>query len=186
MQPQTHNRISPAAKRYATALFQLAKEGGGLDAILGDLDVMQQSIAISPELQALIRLPIIPANSKQAAMVAFAEKSGMTAAMVSTLALLCQSRRLNLLPQIIVAYKGLYDASLGILPVLVTSARALPKQALSAISEAVQKSTGKTPRIENRLDSSVLAGVQLQIGSKVIDNTLQGRLGRFQKILQEG
>ena len=186
MQAQTSTRISPAAKRYATALFQLAKDGGGLDAVRSDLNNLQQMVDSSPDLQALIHLRAISASDKQAAMVALAEKAGLTTAVVSTLALLCQNRRLNVLPEIIVAYNGLHDASLGIVHVVATSARPISKDILAKMLDSIEKSTGKSPRIENRLDASVLGGMRLQIGSRVIDNTLQGRLGRFQKILQEG
>ena len=89
------------AARYATALFELAKEDKGLKALEADATALADALAVSPELVAMIGSPVVTRDEQAAAIAAIAKKMKLSALTSKTLALLASKRRLFVLPYMV-------------------------------------------------------------------------------------
>ena len=89
------------AGRYAQALFELAKEAGGLKALEADTDALGDALKVSPEFAAMISSPVIARDEQAAAVQAVAAKMGVSTLMANTLALMASKRRLFVMPQLV-------------------------------------------------------------------------------------
>ena len=116
---------SGIAARYATALFELAKEDKSLKALEADADALGAALAASPELTAMIASPVVSRDEQGAAIAAIAKKMKLSALTANTLALMAQNRRLFVLPQLVADVLARIAAEKGEGTAEVSSAAAL-------------------------------------------------------------
>ena len=102
------------AGRYATAVFELAKESGDLGALERDVDTLEEAISESSDLRDLINSPIYSREEQGAAIAAIADKMGLTSVMANTLKLMASKRRLFVLPQLVKVLRDLMDEPNGV------------------------------------------------------------------------
>ena len=95
------------AARYATAVFELAKDGKGLDALEQDIDTLDAALSESADFRALIHSPVYSRDAQGKAVSAIAEKMGLGEILANTLKLMASKRRLFVLPHLVSALRGL-------------------------------------------------------------------------------
>ncbi|MEL6610432.1 MAG: F0F1 ATP synthase subunit delta, partial [Pseudomonadota bacterium] len=81
------------AARYATAVYELAKEAGDVKSLEGDIETLTTAMAESSDFNALINSPLYSRDEQRAAVTAIASKAGLTSVMSNTLALMADKRR---------------------------------------------------------------------------------------------
>lgn len=169
---------SPAAKRYARALYSQAAATGAGDAVEADVRHLGALLAASPELAAFAVNPVVPPDRQQAALERlFANRSH--ALTQRFLMLLVTRQRLALLAPICAIYRALCDEAHGIVQATITAGRPLDDAQVKAICRRLAERTGKTiePRVE--VDSSLLGGFSIKVGDRVTDLTLRHQLERL-------
>ncbi|OXS79002.1 F0F1 ATP synthase subunit delta [Domibacillus enclensis] len=173
---------SGAAKRYAIALFELAKEQKQVVEIEQELRVVKQVFGESKELLTVLEAPKLSAEQKQAMIVsAFGQAS---APVVNTLKLLVQRHRTNEIPAVCDEYITLANEERGTADAIVYSVRPLSPIEETAVSQAFSRKVGKqTLNIENIVDPNLLGGLKVRIGNRIFDGTLRGKLNRLEKKL---
>ncbi|MFD2173601.1 F0F1 ATP synthase subunit delta [Rhodobacter lacus] len=173
------------AGRYATAIFDLAKDAGGLDALSADVDALRAAVNGSPELRELIGSPIYSRADQEAAIAALATKMGLSAPLANGLKLMASKRRLFALPQLL---KGLAEAiaeAKGEMTADVTSATALSDAQTEKLAAALAKKTGKTVKLNVAVDESLIGGMIVKLGSRMIDSTVKAKLASLQNAMKE-
>ncbi len=164
------------AGRYATAVFEMAEAGGALDRVADDLERLAAMIHASDDLARLIRSPVISRQDQKRAMAALMEKSGMDELSVRFVGVVAQNRRLVVLPDMIAAYRALLAAHRGEASVEVISAKTLTEKQRTAIGAALKKAVGAKVALDVKVDSGLLGGLIVRVGSRMIDSSLSTKL----------
>jgi F-type H+-transporting ATPase subunit delta len=167
---------SGVASRYANALFDLAKERGGLEEAGADLASLQQAIGESDDLARLLRSPVISREEHARATAVLAERIGASEIVKNFLGVLANQRRLAALPAIIDEFARLLAAHRGEETAEVTSAQALDEAQLGDVRDAVAKYAGRPVQLTASVDPTLLGGIVVRIGSRMIDASLKTKL----------
>ena len=173
------------AARYATAVFDLAKEDNGIDAVETDLDTLDAAIKDSADFRDLIGSPMYSREAQGRAVVALADKMGLGATMKNTLSLLAAKRRLFVLPQLLAELRAAIAAHKGELTAEVVSAKALTKTQSEKLSKTLADTFGKTVKINAAVDDALIGGLIVKVGSKMIDTSIRSKLNSLQNAMKE-
>ena len=173
------------AARYATAVFDLAKESSELDALERDVDALEAAIAESSDLRDLIRSPIYTRDQQGGAVAALAEKMGLTGIVANTLKLMASKRRLFVLTQLLVVLRGKIADEKGEVTAEVQAAHALTEEQQSELAKTLKASVGKDVKMKLSVDESLIGGLIVKVGSKMIDTSIRSKLAALQNTMKE-
>lgn len=172
--------VSGLAERYAAALFDLADERKELDAVAGDLQSLRAMLRDSAEFRRLIRSPVLSRGEQGKAIAALGEKAGLSVLTRNFLGLLAQNRRLFALPEMIDGYLRQLAERRGEVTAQVLSAQDLTPAQREAVNEQLRKVVGRKVAIDIQVDPSLLGGLVVKVGSRMIDASLKSKLHRLQ------
>ena len=173
------------AQRYATALFDLAKEDNALPGLEADATALEAALAASPELSAMIASPILSRTEQTAAVTAIAAKMGVAPLMANTLALMGANRRLFVLPQFIANLRARISAEKGEVTAEVTAASVLSAAQSEKLAATLKAKTGKTVILKTTVDASLIGGLVVKLGSTMIDTSVKAKLAALQNAMKE-
>jgi F-type H+-transporting ATPase subunit delta len=173
------------ASRYASALFELAREDKALTALEADISQLSETLAASAELRAMIASPVISREDQGRAMAAIAAKLGLGALTANTLALMADKRRLFVLPQFLANLADLIAAEKGEVTAEVTAARALTAAQSRTLAETLKARVGKTVKLNTTVDESLIGGLVVKLGSTMIDTSVKAKLAALQNAMKE-
>ena len=173
------------AQRYASAVFEIAKEAKNVKEIEGDLDNLAQALADSDDFRNLIHSPIYTRDQQGAAITAIAKKMGLSGTMTNTLALMATKRRLFVVPQLVKALRELIAEDKGEVTAEVTSAKALTKAQSDKLAKTLKAQTGKDVSLQATVDESLIGGLIVKVGSKMIDTSIRSKLANLQNAMKE-
>ena len=165
--------------RYATALFDLADEVKALDDVANDLASVGVMIQESDDLQRLIRSPIISRDDQLGAMDAVLEASGVGQLTRNFIGVVTRNRRLFALPGMIKDYQALLAAARGEATAEVTSAQQLSDAQISAVEDSIKQAMGTKVAIDAKVDESLLGGLIVKVGSRMVDTSLKTKLSQL-------
>jgi F-type H+-transporting ATPase subunit delta len=164
------------AGRYANAVFELAQDQKAMDAVSADLASLRRAVELSPDLARLVRSPVFSAEDHAKALTAILEKMSAHPLTTKFVLLLAKKRRLFALNQIISAYEHLVAKSRGETEAEVTAARHLNDDEVGELKSMLKSNLGKEPRLHSRIDPTLLGGLIVKIGSRMIDSSLRTKL----------
>lgn len=173
------------AARYATAVFAIAKEEGALAALESDVDALDAALKDSADLKALISSPVYTRDEQGKAILAIAGKMGLGGTTSNVLGLMAQKRRLFVLPQMVAALRERIAEEKGEVTAEVTSAKALTKTQSDKLAETLAKQAGKDVKIISTVDESLIGGLVVKVGSKMIDTSIASKLKALQNTMKE-
>ena len=164
------------AGRYANAVFELAQEQKAVDAVSADLASLRRAMETSSDLTRLVRSPVFSAEDQAKALKAVLEKMGAEALTIKFVLLLAQKRRLFILTHVITAFESLLAKSRGETEAEVTAARALSDGEIAELKTVLKSKLGKEPRLHSKIDPTLLGGLIVKVGSRMIDSSLRTKL----------
>lgn len=173
------------AQRYAKAVFELALNAKGLDALESEVGTLAAALAVSADFNDLISSPIYSRDSQEKAVKALGAAMGLGPIMGNTLQLMATKRRLFVLPQMIAALRGLIAEHKGEITADVTSAETLSDAQKTALSAALSKSFGKDVKLNLAVDETLIGGLVVKVGSRMIDTSIRAKLNSLQNIMKE-
>lgn len=176
---------SGIAQRYATAVFELAKEANGLAALESDIDALDGALADSAELRAMLTSPVYSRDDTAKAIDALAAKMALSPAMRGALGMMAQNRRLFAVPQLNAALRRMIAEEKGEVTADVTSATVLTKAQADALAKTLKERIGKTVKLNVAVDESLIGGLIVKVGSKMIDTSIRSRLAALQHSMKE-
>src|SRR5579872_3306758 len=162
--------------RYATAAFDLAAEERSLDLLASDFASLKSMLARSADLVSLVRSPVISRDAQAAAMEAVLMKAGAATLTRKLVLLLAKKRRLFILSNVIAAFEQLVARHRGQIAADVTSARELSADETNDLKRILKDRFGREPRLTMHVDPSLLGGIVLKVGSRMIDSSLRTKL----------
>ncbi len=176
---------SAVAGRYANALFELASEENAIPAVSQAMASFSKALAESADLRQLIHSPIFKTEDQMNAIDALAEKGKLTGLALNFVKLMCEKRRLSALPEAIVAFQAKVAEARGEVVAEVTSAEKLNAVQIKDLTAALQARVGKDVAVTAKVDSSLLGGLVVKIGSTLIDDSLKTKLQNL-KVAMKG
>ncbi|ADM09112.1 ATP synthase F1, delta subunit [Parvularcula bermudensis HTCC2503] len=176
---------SEVAERYSEALFDLALENGELDAVERDLLSLEKALANSEDLRRLIKSPVFDNDTKQAGLVAVLERAAASRTVLNFARLLSANGRASALPGIIAAFNRRLAKHRGRVAAEAISAKPLTDEQERDLRSRLEAAVGKTVELSTQVDPSLLGGLIVKVGSRMIDSSLRTKLNRLQQTLKE-
>ncbi len=173
------------AQRYATAVFELAKEDKKLAAVEKDLAALDEALSGSPEFAAMISSPVYSREDQTKAVTALAKKMKLSPAITGVLGVMGEKRRLFVLPQFVTALRDAIADDKGEVTAEVTAAKSMTKAQQDKLAKALKAAVGKDVKINVAVDESLIGGLVVKVGSKMIDSSIRSRLSALQNSMKE-
>jgi F-type H+-transporting ATPase subunit delta len=174
------------AGRYATALFELARDNKAVDAVKKDLDQFEALANGSADLNRLVRSPVFGADEQLKALSAILAKAGITGLAANFLRVITTNRRLFAVRDMIRAYRGLVARHKGEVTAEVTVAEKLNDKNLDALKSALKSVTGgKDIDLEVKVDPAIIGGLIVKVGSRMVDSSLRTKLNSIKFAMKE-
>ncbi len=177
--------VSGVSGRYATALFELARDEKSVDAVVADLNAFDAMLAESEDLRRLVRSPVFSADSQSKALTAILDKSGIAGTAANFLKVLTANRRLFAVADVIRAFRALVAKFRGEATADVTVAEALSEPNLDALKVALKSVTGKDVTLNVKVDPSIIGGLVVKLGSRMVDSSLRTKLNSIKHAMKE-
>ena len=177
--------VSGVSGRYATALFELARDEKSVDAVKADLDKFAAMLAESDDLKRLVRSPVFGAEAQSKALAAVLDKAGISGISANFLQVLTANRRLFVVSDVIRAFNALVAKFKGEASADVTVAEALSDKNLDALKVALKSVTGKDVALNVKVDQSIIGGLVVKLGSRMVDSSLRTKLNSIKNAMKE-
>ena len=165
------------ARRYAEAAFEIAQRDDSMAAWLAALRVAEERLS-GPDIARLLASPAIPAAARVEVLLRLLGED-VRGAPRNLLALMVRRGRFELLPSVAREFRRLYRRREGIVEATVTSAAALDAAELAALQARLAAMTGQDVELSQQIDASLLGGLQVRVGDRLIDGSVRGRLERL-------
>ena len=162
--------------RYATALFELARDSRSLDTVEASLGNVRRALDESAEFKRLTTSPLVARGDAKKAVAALTEALSIDPTTAKFLGVLADNRRLSQLVAIIRAFRTLAAHHRGETNAEVTSAHPLDKGQVDALEQQLRKRLGRDVSVDLSVDPSLLGGLVVRIGSQMIDSSIKTRL----------
>ena len=177
--------VSGVSGRYATALFELARDEKSIDAVKADLDEFEALLSESADLKRLVRSPVFSADAQLKALTAVLDKAGVTGIAANFLKVLTRNRRLFAIGDVIRAFRALVARFKGEASADVTVAERLSDRNLDALKTALKSVTGKDVALNVNVDPSIIGGLVVKLGSRMVDSSLRTKLNSIKHAMKE-
>lgn len=177
--------VSGVAERYASALFDLARDQSALQQVEAELRSIGSLIEGSEDLRRLVQSPVFSAEDQERAVGAVADRAGIRGLTGNFLRLVAKNRRLFALPGIITAFSNMAARQRGEVTAEVTSAHRLTDAQVADLKAALKDKLGKDVTLQMRVNPALLGGLIVRVGSRMIDTSLRTRLMSIKTQLKE-
>ncbi|WP_316192451.1 MULTISPECIES: F0F1 ATP synthase subunit delta [unclassified Bradyrhizobium] len=177
--------VSGVSGRYATALFELARDEKSIDAVKADLDKFDALVTESADLKRLVRSPVFAADVQLKALTAVLDKAGISGIAANFLKVLTANRRLFAVADVIRAFSALVAKFKGEASADVTVAEPLSDKNLDALKAALKTVTGKDVALNVKVDPAIIGGLVVKFGSRMIDSSLRTKLNSIKHAMKE-
>lgn len=174
--------MTAAEREYATALYQLSREENQVEEIREGLALACQAMGDAPEYVKLLQNPALP-KVQRLELLDEAFRDAVPGYVLNFLKILCEKSALGILDGCQNAFLALYYEERNILPVTATSAQPLSEAQRAGLKEKLEKATGKTVLLNERVDETLLGGMKVEYAGKELDGSVAGRMERLRRIL---
>ena len=183
-QHSDHQHASPTAVTYAQSVLELANEQKQAEPIGQELAGLKQILDETPQIREVFTNPAISAEEREQ-LLQRAFKNNISPLLFNTLGVLNQHDRLGLISQIAQAYDDLLELQLGKVEVDLTVAQKLEPQQLEEARTRISAALGRDAVVHQYVDDSIIGGMILRVGDKLIDSSVRYQLAAMKKQLLE-
>jgi len=177
--------VSGMAGRYATALFELAREQNAIDTVKVNLDRFDALVAEIADLARLLRSPVLSADEQGRALSGVLDKVGIDGLAANFLRLVATNRRLFAALDMVKAYRALVAKHKGEVTAEVTVAEKPSEAHLAAIKDALRAVTKKDVQVDVKVDPAIIGGLVVKLGSRMVDSSLRTKLNAIKLAMKE-
>ncbi len=173
------------AGRYAGALYALAEESGKIDAVVKDMNGVAELVSANQDMRMLVESPAITWAEQTKAVTAVLEKGGADALTVKFVGTVASNGRLHALSRIISAFLAEHARRRGEVSAEVISAVEMDDARRARVEQAVSKLAGSDKlSLSMRVDPSLIGGLVVRIGSRMIDTSIRTKLNRLETAMK--
>ncbi|KXG76262.1 F0F1 ATP synthase subunit delta [Thermotalea metallivorans] len=176
--------VELVAKSYAEALFDVALELNQLDQYGAELNFVMESFQQHPEFFELYKTPRI-SNEEKKRIIEAVFQGKISPEVMNFLKILSDKRRTGVIEAIVKSYHKLVHEHQNIAEALAVTTVPMKDEDKAALEVKLSKMTGKKVILKNEIDTTIIGGMLVRIGDKVIDGTVQGRLNKLKESLAQ-
>jgi F-type H+-transporting ATPase subunit delta len=173
-----------AARRYAEAAFEIATRDGTVEAWRSELD-MAGAVVEDPTVARALANPAVALEDRDA-MVDSAIGPMVSGPVLNLVKLMLRRGRIEQLPRVATEFRRLDNARQGIVPATATTAAPLSQDEVRALVGRLEQMTGARIELDLQVDPSLLGGLVVRVGDRLIDGSVRGRLERLRNQLVSG
>lgn len=177
---------SSAARRYARALFSLAKAERRGRETMEELDGLAAMFEMSPELRDALLTPLHPVKERRAVLRAVAEREGLSRLITNFYSFLIDQRRMVDFPGIREEFGRLVDEESGLMTAQVVSAKPLDDRRKDRLRRALSERTGYEVKLDISVDPDLIGGAMATVGDLVFDGSIRTQLEQLRANLTKG
>jgi F-type H+-transporting ATPase subunit delta len=181
---EEHN-VSGVASRYATALFELALEEKALERVENDLTRFNEALDAVEDLRRLVKSPMFSAEEQGRALAAVLDEMKVEGLTKNFLLLVSKNRRLFAAPDMIRAFRAMLAEHRGEMSATVTAASKLTEAQVTALKQALKAALGKDLMLDQQVDASLIGGLMVKVGSRMIDTSIRTKLSSLRHAMKE-
>jgi F-type H+-transporting ATPase subunit delta len=170
--------------RYALALYGLAQEVQAVDETGGELERFQALLDSSEDLKRLVKSPVFSADEQIAALQAILSTVGISGLAGRLILLAAKNRRLSAIAEMIQAYRALVAHARGEVTADVISAEKLSARQVEILKDELTTTMGQNVMLATHTDPSLIGGLILKVGSRMIDDSLKTKLQNLKMIMK--
>jgi F-type H+-transporting ATPase subunit delta len=167
------------AGRYASALFDLARDQRQIDSVERSLDALNQALLDSKDFAELVDSPILSREEAGKALAAIAPQLGLDPITTNFLGVLARNGRKNQVRAVIRAFRRLAAEHRGETVAEVVTARPLNDDQISQLKQQLRARVGRDVNIDAQVDPSILGGIVVKLESQRIDASIRTKLNRL-------
>ncbi len=175
--------VEGMAGRYAAALFDLAKDAKQVPEVEAGLTKFQSLLNESDDLRRMVRSPVISSEDQSKALGVILEKAGVGGLAANFFKLIASNRRLFAAADMIKGFKALAAQTRGEVTAEVTSAAVLNDTQVAELKKSLKESVGKDVTLNTRVDPSLLGGLVVKVGSRMVNSSLKTKLQNLKTVL---
>ena len=172
------------AGRYASALFDLARDQKQIDSVGRSLEALNQALADSKDLSELVDSPLVSREEANRAFGALAPQLGLDPITANFLGVLARNGRKNQLRPVIRAFRRLAADHRGETTAEVLTARPLNDDQLAQLRTQLRARAGRDVTIDAQVDPTILGGIVVKLGSQMIDASIRTKLNRLAQAMK--
>lgn len=172
------------ARRYAEAFFSIAKEAGKVDEYQIELEKVVDTIETTENLQDYLAHLLIPANDKKN-VVGKIFAGNISQVTLNFVQMIIDKRRELYIAIILEEYKDMADEARNIMKAELISAQEVPEEEVVSLAEKLSVSSGKKIQLQQVVDPSLIGGVKIRMGDKIIDATVAKKLQMLKEKLKQ-
>ncbi|MEM7499492.1 MAG: F0F1 ATP synthase subunit delta [Pseudomonadota bacterium] len=173
------------ADRYATALFDLARDENALEAVEKDVETLSAAFVESEDLRTVVSSPIYGREEQARAMASVNSALGLGPLVSNLVALMASKRRLFVLESALKIFRQQLAEHRGEITAEVTAARALSDAQRDHLAATLKDVTGQDVKLDIRVDESLIGGLIVKVGSKMIDTSIRSQLASLHTTMKE-
>ena len=177
--------VSSIAGRYASALYELANQEQSIDSVMEQLSQFEMLLANSDDLRELVRNPVFSAEDQVRAISAVLDHAKLSGIGANFIKLVASKRRLFAISGMINAYRSLVARQRGEVTAHVTVAEALNDKNKASVQSALNGVTGKKVTLIEKVDPSIVGGLIVKMGSKMVDSSVRSKLNSIKLAMKE-
>ena len=167
------------AGRYASALFDLARDNRQIEAVGNSLDTLNQALADSKDFAELVDSPVVSRDAAGKAFEALAPQLSLDPVTTNFLGVLARNGRKAQLRPVIRAFRRLAAEHRGETTADVVTARPLKDDQIAALKQQLRARAGRDVTIDAQIDPAILGGMVVKLGSQRIDASIRTKLNRL-------
>ncbi len=173
------------ARPYAVALYDLAQGENTLEPVEAGLAAIARLAGESADFERFLRSPVISADAKAEAIDAIMDKAKVHPTVARFVKVVARNGRLFALPTIISSFRALCATGRGEIAAEVTSAAPLSRGQLAELASTLKAKIGKTVTLNEHVDPSLIGGLVVKVGSRMIDSSLKTKLTAMKIAMKE-
>ncbi len=174
------------ARRYAKALFAVAKEEGREKEYGEALAQVAAFLEENPEIESALASPVFPLDSKRSIVEEVVKAFEVTGELATLLTVMAERNRLMHLRQVAEYYRELLDEESGVVRAVVRTAVPIPEELQKRLADTFAKVVGKQVELELREDPEIIGGVVAHIGDVIWDGSIKSQLQGFKESIGRG
>ena len=172
------------AGRYASALFDLARDQRQIESVGKSLEALSQALVDSKDFNELVTSPLVSREEASKALAAIAPDLGLDPVTTNFLGVLARNGRKNQLQNVIRAYRRLAAEHRGETTADVITARPLNDNQLAQLKQQLRARAGRDVTIDATVDPAILGGIVVKLGSQQIDASIRTKLNRLAQAMK--
>jgi len=171
--------------RYASVLFEIAREHKTEREFMFNLEFLNEAIKKNEDIARILRSPIVEDEKKIRLFRDIAKEGKFSGVFVDFLKLVVKKRRIDLLNGIFLRYRDFYNAHKKRVVVFLKSARGLEGAQLERIKAILAKKFNKDVLIHQSVDPSLVGGLSLKVGDRIYDTSMRTGLTKLREVITQ-